>query len=198
MRAGLAQLAQSNPNLIITYLDRASGLDFDLMVARFIERDPTLAAFSRVERSRFFGTWYRNGDREQLISQSAAHPEWLPDAWLWLARHYADRQDYRRAWEFVARYGPVPALPQIASGHSLAELEREFHLHPDDFQAGLALYTALRKLRQNDEALSTLVAVSKIAGRPDYVPYLAAIHWAEKEEWSHAWHSWLRYFEKVK
>ena len=198
VRAGLAQLAQSHPNLLNAYLERTGGLDFALMAERFLERDPTLASLSGPQRRGFFGTWFRNGDRARLIALMVAHPEWQEEAWPWLARHYAEKQDYERAWRFVERYGPVPALPKIVTGHSLAELERGFHLHPDDVQAGLALYTALRKLRQNDEALATLRAVSGIAGRPNYVPYLEAMLWAEKEEWGKAWEAWGRYFATVK
>ena len=122
-----------------------------------------------------------------------AHPEWQEQAWLGLARPYAQKRDFERAWRFVERYGPAPLLPHLDPAQSLAELERAFHLHPEDIQTGLSLYAALRNLRQNEEALSTLRTVNAIAGRPHYVPYLEAVLWAEKSDWARAWDAWQRY-----
>jgi hypothetical protein len=198
VRAGLGQIAQSDPRLLLAYLDRTSGLEFDLIVARLLERDPALATLTPEQRKRFFEVWSRRGDREQLISTVVAHPEWQAEAWLAVAHYYATKKDFERAWRFVARYGPVPVLPKLGVGRSLTELERNVHLRPEDFQEGLALYAAQRQQRQNDEALATLRAVGKVRGRPDYVPYLEAVLWAEKEEWEKAWEAWARYHATVK
>ena len=198
VRAGLGRLAQSEVRLLLPYLEHTGGMEFDLIVARFLERDPALTSMSPAERKRFFGAWSRRGDREQLIAAVGAHPEWQEDAWLAVAHYYAGKKDFARAWRFIVRYGPVPALPKFGLGRSVTELERGFHVNPEDFQEGLALYAALRRQRQDDDALATVRAVGKIKGRPDYVPYLEALRWAEKEEWEKAWEAWGRYFATVK
>ena len=198
VRAGLARIAESGPEFFLPYLEWAQGLEFTLAATRFLERDPTLATLSHPQRQRFFNAWFRNGDREQLVAIAVAHPDWQEDAWLGLARHYAEKKDFARAWSFVERYNTPPVLPHLVPAQSLAELEREFHLHPENFQAGLGLYTALRHLRQNDEALTTLQAVNAIPGRPDYVAYVLAALLAEKGDWEHAWAAWESYARAVK
>ncbi len=192
-RKGLAEIAQTDPELLLTYLAYASGLDFEIMAGRFLDRDPALRSLAPAQRKRFFDHWFQRGDAERAVAMIVAHPEWQGDAWLRLAQFYGRKGDVERAWRFVERYGPPPALPQIASAQSLAELERAVHLNPDDIQKGLELYTALRTLRQNEEALATLHAVDRIAGRPPYVPYLEAAMWAEKGDWAKAWEAWQRY-----
>ncbi|MGB8169220.1 MAG: O-antigen ligase family protein, partial [Chthoniobacteraceae bacterium] len=193
IRAGLARIAETKAELLLRYLDGSSGLEFNAAVARLRQRDPLLEALSHPQRKRLFDAWSRNGDRDELVAAAVAHPEWQVDAWLGLARHYALKQDYERAWRFVERYQPAPTLPHLESAKSLAELERAFHFHPDDFRAGLGLYDTLRRLRQNDEALATLQAVDAIPGRPAYVAYLQAVLWAEMGEWARAWETWVRY-----
>ncbi len=198
VRAGLAQLAQTNPEFLVAWLDRADRLEFDIETARLLERDPGLQTLSPAQRRRLFAAWFRGGDRDQWLALMAAHPEWQEEAWPWIAQHYAQRQDHERAWRFVQRYATPPALPQLSSGHSMAELERGFHFHPEDLQQGLALYAALRNLRQTDEALATLLALDAIAGRPAYVSWLEAELWAEKGDWQKAWEAWQRYSAAVK
>jgi O-antigen ligase len=194
VRAGLAGLAQTNADYLVAYLEYASGLDFDVEANRLLERDPELRTLSAAQRRRLLDAWFRRGDRDAWLGLLMAHPEWQEDAWLGLAHHCAQRQNFERAWQFVRRYGPVPVLPQIVSGKSLAELERGFHFHPEDLQEGLAFFTALRQQRQLDEALATLQAVDRLPGRPDYVPWLEAELWAEKREWAKAWEAWQRYY----
>lgn len=193
VRAGLARIAEIDPQLFLLFLESTQGLDFESTLARLLQRDPTLATLSPAQRRWLFSLWYRNGDRDEFVRTIVAHPEWLEEAWLPLAQLYARKQDFERAWRFVERYGPVPVLPQLSPAQSLAELERAFHLRPDDLQAGLGLYTALRRLRQNDEALATLRALNSIRGRPVYVPYLEAVLSAEKSDWPRAWEAWERY-----
>ncbi len=198
VRAGLARLAETDAELLVRFLGASSGLEFNGTVARLRERDPALETLSRPQRKRLFDAWYRGGDRDDFLAAAVTHPEWQEDMWLGLARHYAQQKDYERAWRFVERFAPAPTLPHFDSGQSLAELERAFHFHPDDYQAGLALYAALRSLRQNDEALSTLRTVNAIPGRPNYGPYLESVLWAEKGEWTKAWEAWQRYANAVK
>jgi O-antigen ligase len=193
VRAGLAQVAETNATYLLEYLDRATGLEFAQAAHRFLDRDPTLAKLSQPQRQRFFAAWFRNGDRTEFIQMAVAHPDWQEDSWPGLAEHYARKGDFERAWRFIERYAPTPALPHISPAQSLAELERGFRLHPDDFQLGLALYFALRQLRQNDEALTTLKAVEAIPGRPDYVPFLEALLRAEIGDWEHDWDAWQKF-----
>jgi tetratricopeptide (TPR) repeat protein len=193
LRTGLARLAETNADLLLRYLERTDGLEFDVVTGRLLDRDPTLAIFSPGQRKHFFDIWFGRGDRSRLISLMVAHPEWQEEAWLGLAQHYAGKGDYERAWRYVQRYGPTPALPQLGSSQSLAELERSFYYHPEDVQQGLALFAVLRAQQRNDDALTTLRTVSRLATRPSYVPYLEAELWAEKGDWAKAWEAWQRF-----
>ena len=193
VRMGLARIAERHPPFLVIWLEQSGGLDFQLPVERLLERDPELNTLNGPQRKRLFTAWYRAGDRGRLIELLIAHPEWQEDAWPWIARYYASRGDQERAWHFVQRYATPPTLPHLNSAQSLAELERGFHFHPDDFQKGLELYSALRKLRQTDEALATLRAVESIPGSPRYLPWLEAELWAEKREWARAWAAYERF-----
>ena len=192
MRRELAAMARPDPALRVIWLTNADPLDFQLEAAALVEEDPALERLNEAQRRELFAAWARLGDQAALVELIRAHPEWMADAWRGLAGYYARRGDYERAWRFAVEYGPRPEVPLITTGKSVAELERGFILQQNVLD-GLALFQNLRRLRQNEEALTTLLALKKLDGRPDYTPYVEAELRAERKEWQLAWEAWSRF-----
>ena len=128
--------------------------------------------FSPAQRKTLFTAWFALGDRPLLVSRLLEQPEWLKDGWPWLARRYADDNDYERAYKIARQFAAVPALPHFVPTKPLAILEEQFRFHPDNFQEGLELYSAQRQAGQTKEAITTLVALQAINGHPAYVTFL--------------------------
>jgi len=194
MRTLLATLGRPEPDLLLTWLGWANPLELELEIARLLDADPNLTRFTDPQRRGLFEVWARMGDSGSLVELIRKHPAWMPEAWLGLARHYARAGDHERAWRFAEQYGPAPVLPQIATGKSVAELERGFLVN-NDLLDGVALVMNLRNLRQNEEALATVKELNKRPTRPLYLGYLEAKMRAERSEWKLAWEAWERYAE---
>ena len=190
LRAGLAKLAQTDRALLLAFLQKADRLESSLEIGALLTENPELTAFTPAQREALFEAWYQHGDRSQLTLALLGHPAWQDDGWPWLARNYADAQNYEAAWAVVQQFAPRPLLPAPPAETPRQELERKFFHQPADFQNGLALYFAQKKSGETDAALATVAALKKIAGHPAYVSWLEAELWAEKADWEKAWQAW--------
>jgi hypothetical protein len=193
MHSALQELAQTNLDYSLVFLQYADRLECEVEIGRLLEADPTLHTFSRDQRKMLFAAWFQLGDRSLLVSRLLEQPEWLEDGWPWLARSYAENKDYERAYRIARQFGTVPALPQLHPSKPLTTLEEQFRFHPDNFQEGLELYSAQRLAGSNSEALATLVALQAIRGHPAYLAFLEAELRAELEQWQDAWEAWQRF-----
>ena len=194
MHNALRKLARTNPDNFIVFLRHADPIECDLEIGTLLDEEPSLAPLSHPQRKRFFSAWFQRGDRSLFMSRMLADPAWQEDGWPFLARAFAEKKDFERAYRTAMRFATAPALPQAIAGKPPAELERAFHFHPEDFQTGFDLFQAQRASGQTTEALVTLDALEKIPRHPAYLAFIAAQLWAEKEEWEKAWNAWWRFW----
>jgi O-Antigen ligase len=186
----LAELGVSSHDLALPYLARISGTDFNRALAKILENDPKLSSFSETEKLALFAYWSERGDAAELSRATAQHPDWLPYAWLGVAKYNAINNDLRAAYELTQRYGEPVALPRIASGASLQQLESRFRSAPDNYAIGYELYRAQMQSGRVDDALNTVRHFSERGNSPAYFRYLEAQCWAEKQNWERAWKAW--------
>lgn len=186
----LAELGVSSHDLALPYLARISGADFNRALAKILENDPELSSFSETEKLALFAYWSERGDAAELSRATAQHPDWLPYAWLGVAKYNAINNDLRAAYELTQRYGEPVALPRIASGASLQQLESRFRSAPDNYAIGYELYRAQMQSGRVDDALNTVRHFSERGNSPAYFRYLEAQCWAEKQNWERAWKAW--------
>jgi hypothetical protein len=186
----LAELGVSSHDLALPYLARISGTDFNRALAKILENDPELSSFSETEKLALFAYWSERGDAAELSRATAQHPDWLPYAWLGVAKYNAINNDLRAAYELTQRYGEPVALPRIASGASLQQLESRFRSAPDNYAIGYELYRAQMQSGRVDDALNTVRHFSERGNSPAYFRYLEAQCWAEKQNWERAWKAW--------
>ena len=189
----LAELGVSSHDLALPYLARISGADFNRALAKILENDPELSSFSETEKLALFAYWSERGDAAELSRATTRHPDWLPYAWLGVAKYNAINNDLRAAYELTQRYGEPVALPRIASGASLQQLESRFRSAPDNYAIGYELYRAQMQSGRVDDALNTVRHFSERGNSPAYFRYLEAQCWAEKQNWERAWKAWLAF-----
>ena len=186
----LAELGVSSHDLALPYLARISGADFNRALAKILENDPELSSFSETEKLALFAYWSERGEAAELSRATTRHPDWLPYAWLGVAKYNAINNDLRAAYELTQRYGEPVALPRIASGASLQQLESRFRSAPDNYAIGYELYRAQMQSGRVDDALNTVRHFSERGNSPAYFRYLEAQCWAEKQNWERAWKAW--------
>src|SRR5205085_140092 len=122
-----------------------------------------------------------------------AHPDWLGYAWLGMAKHEANRGDFRAAYDLTQRFGEGVALPRAVSGAPLQELQDRYKTNPDNIATGFALYQAQMHSSRFDDALNTARHFTERGSSPAYFHYLEAQSWAAKQNWERAWKAWLKY-----
>src|SRR5437764_11105201 len=110
----LPELGVSRHDLALPYLARISGADFNRALAKVLENDPDLSSFSETEKLALFAFWSDRGDAAELSRATTQHPDWLPYAWLGVAKYDASKNDFRAAYELTQRYGEPIALPRIS------------------------------------------------------------------------------------
>src|SRR5437588_5571297 len=194
----LAELGLSRHDLALPYLARISGAEFNRTLSKVLENDPDLHSFSETEKLALFAFWSERGDAAELSRATTQHPDWLPYAWFGVAKYDAGKNDFRAAYELTQRYGEPVALPRIASGAFLQQLESRFRAAPDNYAVGYELYRAQMQSGRIDDALDTARHFSERANSPAYFRYLEAQCWAEKQNWERAWNAWLVFHSAAK
>ncbi|HET9857530.1 MAG TPA: O-antigen ligase family protein [Chthoniobacterales bacterium] len=189
----LAELGVSRHDLALPYLARISGAEFNRALAKVQENDPDLSSFSETERLALFAFWSDRGDAAELSRAATQHPDWLPYAWLGVAKYDASQKDFRAAYELTQRYGEPVALPRVSPSASVQQLESRFRGAPDNYGIGYELYRAQMQSGRVDDALNTARHFSERANSPAYFRYLEAQCWAEKQNWERAWNAWLAF-----
>jgi O-antigen ligase len=189
----LADLGVSRHDLALPYLARISGVDFNRALAKVLENDPDLSSFTETEKLALFAFWSDRGDAAELSRATMQHPDWLPYAWLGVAKYDASQKDFRAAYELTQHYGEPIALPRISPSASVQQLESRFRAAPDNYAIGYELYHAQMQSGRVDDALMTARHFSERANSPAYFRYLEAQCWAEKQNWERAWNAWLAF-----
>ena len=184
---GLEEIGMVHHDLALIYLEHAGGAPFMAALQRFLEHDPGLQTFTPEEKVVFFKHWAARGDGVELVHAVETHPEWMSGAWPGVAKYHAARNDFRRAFETIRRYGGSPKLPAAAEGSSIDQLRQALHANPDNYGLGFQLYHEQMRQGQIDEALVTVRHFTELPGCPRYFHFLEAEAWAAKEDWERAW-----------
>jgi hypothetical protein len=180
-------------DLALAFLGRVKGEYFDHGIVEILKRDPTLQMLSEEEKRAFFSLWSERGDLDRLAQGVKQHPDWLGFAWLGMAKYHAKQKDFRAAYELTQRYGEAVALPRVAGGSSLEDLQKRHAAAPDNYGLGYALYREEMQRGFIDDALITARRFTQRVNSPAYFHVLEAQSWAAKEDWEHAWNAWLSY-----
>jgi hypothetical protein len=193
----LKELGLSQHDFLLAYLGRVPDRDFNDALAKFLKVDPDLKTLTESERFALFSVWSQRGNPEELAAAVEKHPNWREFAWLGLARHYADKKDFRAAYQLTQRYGEPVALPRVEGSSSIDDLQKRLYSTPDNYAVGYALFRVQKQKGQLDDALLTVRHFSERANSPAYFKYLEAECWAEKQNWDRAWTTWQA-FEAAK
>jgi len=193
----LEEIGLARHDLVLPYLNRVSGEDFQRAIQQVLAHDAELKSFTEPEKFAFFTLWSERGVLDSLAQEVQRHPAWMPYAWLGLAKYYAARKDFRAAYELTQRYGESVALPRVTLDASLEDLQNRFASAPDNYALGYALYRAQIQRGRVDDALNTTRHFSERASAPAYFHLLEAECWAAKQNWERAWLAWQA-FEAAK
>jgi hypothetical protein len=143
-----------------------------------------------------FSLWRERGDPERLARAVEAHADWMKEAWDPIARYQASKNQFRKAFEIVQRFGSAPVMPQTVEGSPIEQLEREFHANPANFGVGYQLYREQLKAGRTDDALATVRHFTALPNCPRYFHYLEGETWATRQNWERAWNSWKIFKEE--
>ena len=105
------ELARTNTKCFFIFLQNSVPFEISIEMDQLLSGDPQLHSFTPADLQRLFRLWYERGDKLRLAETLHEHPDWQKIAWRDLAHVYADYQDYRQAYETVARYSARPQLP---------------------------------------------------------------------------------------
>ena len=186
----LEAIGLSEHDLALPYLSRISGARFNRALAQLLRNDPNLRSFGETEKLALFAFWSERGDPEEIYRAVEQHPDWLPYAWLGVAKYKASKNDFRTGYELTQRYGEPVALPRVATNFSLQDLEKRFQAAPNNYAIGYELYRAQMQNGRIDDALLTARHFSERPNSPAYFHFLEAQCWAEKQNWERAWNAW--------
>jgi len=191
----LQEFGSVQPDLALTFLERATGDDFNLALGRLLQHDETLATLSGAQRRRLFVLWTERGDLAQLATAVQSHPDWLSFAWRGVARQRGKSGDFRGAYELVRRFGEKPALPAAGDGGAptVKQLQNSLFAAPNNYGIGFELYRRQIGDGLVDDALVTVRRFTTQAGPPAYFHFLEAEAWAAKENWERAWAAWQQF-----
>jgi tetratricopeptide (TPR) repeat protein len=193
IRDPLWRLTGSDARLKLMFFRIAERPEFTEKLGDLLASDPSLRIFTPGQLRELFLIWAAKGDRTSLERHLEASPKWLDVGGDWLAEFEAGQRKFQRACEIARRQWPAPALPPLTVTRSLAQLEREFQLRPQDIPAGIALYAGQIKAQQPEAALTTLRQLLGLPKCPAYVGYLEAELLAKLGRWEEAWTAWKRY-----
>lgn len=189
----LEELGAIQPELALIYLARVRGESFATAMNRLIERDPSLETLTPGQREKLFSLWAEHGDAARLAAFVETRPELLGLAWAGLAKHQANKKDFRAAIDLAMRFGTRPILPRAANGASIEVLQRSLVADPTNYEAGFTLFAQQKQEGRIDDALLTARRFTAQAGCPAYFHYLEAQTWAAKENWARAWTAWQKF-----
>jgi len=187
LRGGIVILDEGNRMSEKSWASLAPLLD-NKAIQRRLER--LWQGLTQEEKLALFSLWSDRGDLDELALAVKQHPAWLEYAWLGMAKYYAQKKDFRSAYELTQRYGEPVALPRVDTNSSMQELEKRFSAMPNNYGVGYALYRAQRQSGRVDDALSTARHFSERPNSPAYFHFLEAQCWAEKQNWERAWNAW--------
>jgi tetratricopeptide (TPR) repeat protein len=187
------QLAQTNTKCFLIFLQNADPFEISIELERLLSEDSQLRSFTPAELKTLFSVWYARGDELALAETLRQHPEWQKIAWRELARVYAEHQDYRQAYETVARFSARPRLPDTDPGDSIESLARRFRISGNIENDGLRLALAEANVGEVDDALALLKALSAMPDAPRSLHFLEGDVWARKGEWQKAWQAISQY-----
>jgi hypothetical protein len=189
----LEEIALSEHDLVLPYLNRVSGATFNRILAQLLRNDPNLQSFSETEKLALFALWSERGEPEEVYRIVEQHPDWLRYAWAGVAKYKAGRKDFHAAYELIQRYGEPVAVPSVAANLSLEDLQKRFAYIPNNYRIGYELYRAQMQKGQIDDALLTAHHFSEQPTSPAYFHFLEAQCWAEKQDWEQAWNAWQEF-----
>ena len=189
----LEQVGLQEHDLALAYLSRVSPQHFNAALAEFLKHDPDLKTLTDEEKLALFSLWSEHGDLDQLAASLQQHPKWLEYAWFGMSKYYAQKRDFRSAYELTQRYGEPAALPRVENSSSIGDLQNRLYTSPDNYGVGYALYRAQKEGGKLDDALLTLRHFTERPKAPAYFYYLEAQCWAEKGNWERAWQAWQQF-----
>lgn len=196
LRDDLRLMALDDPELLLVFLEQATPAETTIEIERLLQEDPDLARLTATQRQRLLLLWARRGDRERLAATLDAKPQWREASWQAHALVLAGQGHFQAACELAQRSVLAPALPPVATTRSVADLQRDLLMRPDDFVAGFALYRAQRTANQRDDALATLRRLTPLPACPRYFHYLEAQLAMELGQWQNAWGAWRRFLDR--
>jgi O-antigen ligase len=186
----LEEVGLQEHDLALAYLSRVSTAHFNHALSEFLKHDPNLDTLTDQEKLALFSLWSDHGDLGQLAAEVEQHPKWREYAWFGMSKYYAQKKDFRAAYELTQRYGEPVALPRVEMNSSIDDLQKRLYASPDNYAVGYALYRAQKQSGRIDDALLTARHFSERASSPAYFHYLEAQCWAEKGNWERAWAAW--------
>jgi O-antigen ligase len=188
-------LGRENRECLLIFFRSASPAEFQIELNRLLAQDPELKVFDASEKTLVFRAWYDRGDKLDLAEALRTHPDWERIAWQELAHILAEYGDYGAACEIVQKYAQLPTIPDLARDASVANLEMQVRLYPNEVDTAAALCVALAKAGRIDESLLRIEATRRRAGSPSYLAVLEAQLWAGKGDWRKAWSALARFAE---
>ena len=192
MHDSLREMASGDRDLLLAYLSQADPQEFTAGFASVRATDPGLTRFDPSQLQTLVKLWRAKGHNSEFMEEAEKHPEWLRTIWASMAECYAERGDYKQAFELARVYGPPPVLPIKPQPEPVELLERALYKNPRDFARRYALYEFQMRASAPGQALSTLQKATAQDQCPTYFFYLQARLFAAEQKWQAAWESLKR------
>jgi len=185
----MTTLAEGDPDLEAISVINEDPPEFDWLLQNLLESNPSLKGVSPAAAEQLFDHWVKVGNADQFLADWPLHPEWHVFGWKAYAMGLAQDGRYKEAVTTVLSSLPVPKMAEFREAENVEEAERKYQDNPRDPLVGIHLYFAQMKAGMNDEALTTLIALSRLPHPPAYIRYLLAKNQAAADQDEAAWNA---------
>jgi hypothetical protein len=187
-RLEIASLAENDPNLqaVAAYAFH-DPQEFGWYLENLLETNPDLEGISPENLRRLLERWSEIGDSAAFLQAWPLHPAWRTPGWRAYVRILGNSGRYREAVTTALENLPAPSIAAPPGSNNVDEARQQYLSNPQDPYYGLMLYLAQMAAGSKDQALQTLIAVTKLPNRPAYLQILLARQLLDGNQDEAAW-----------
>ena len=187
---GMIEMSQVDATDRARLLLFLSGSAFNREIGKDLRMQPSLARFTREERTAILRRWVDVGEPDRVEAYLDEYGDTLDSTWLLYAILRQHQARYKAAVELVRKGLPVQEIPDVKVDFSrIDRLNRSFFAASNDLAKGTALLGYYLENDEYSEALLVVDQLLKQSNPPRYVYYWRAEILYQLQDYSESWYA---------